>query len=166
MRNCALLFHFSFFPTVSGKYYVLSGQHRVEAARRVAQEAASTARVVPPWTQQFRCRIVKAEATLEQRQMVAGRTQAKDSTVLDMAASERVAWLVYEMKKDKERHEQEQKKRQDEGREVEEYIPNKQLALRETYLKTGCKERSDGSMVCTCALFMEVRAVLRVTNSL
>lgn len=137
--------------TVSGKYFVLSGQHRVEAARRVAEDAARHARQVPVWATTFRCRVVKQGTTKEQRELVAGRSQARDSNVLDMAMSERVRWLARELALDKERHEEVQRQRQEDGQPVEVYVPNKQFAMRETYNKTGCKERTEGSVVCFTA---------------
>lgn len=133
---------------MSGKYFVLSGQHRVEAARQVAADAERAARPVPSWTQTFRCRVVKADTSLAQRQLVAGRIQARDSTVLDMTTAERITWLVKELAADRQRFDAAQEQREADGKPREQYIPNKQACLRETYYKTGCQEKRDGTVVC------------------
>ena len=151
------------FSAVSGKYFVLSGQHRVEAARRVVTDAERHARQVPSWATSFRCRVVKAGTPKEHRELVAGRSQARDSNVLDMTMSERISWLVRELEADRARHDEAQRRRQEDGQPVEDYLPNKQHALRETYQKTGCKERTEGSVVCIRVFWVGSRHSLRGT---
>lgn len=142
MRICAITLLHLFFSTVSGKYVVLSGQHRVEAARLVAAEELRNARPVPPWTQIIRCKVAKSTTTLDQRELIAGRSQARDGTVLEMPMSERLKWLLRELQKQQKQHDAETMNPDNV------WVPAKSEALKNTYNKTGCKDKTEGSLVC------------------
>ena len=124
---------------MSGKYIVISGQHRLVAARTIIQEDTAAGKSPPSWALTFSCRVVRQDTPLEHKQTIAGLTQAKESTVRDMGLSERVAWLWREMEKDKAQAEDDDKPWQ----------PNRANLIKITYAKTGCKESTDGSQVCT-----------------
>ena len=153
------------FLTVSGKYYVLSGQHRAEAARKVAEEAQREARPIPSWAKHFKCRIAKADTTRAQREAIAGRTQATDANVMEMSLSARIAWLHRELGEQKAAHEAAVKER-DEELADNPWVPQKQQALKDTYTKTGCRDRTDGTMVCMsvqCFFFRKEKNKLHIT---
>lgn len=140
--------------TATGHYYILSGQHRFAAARKVAEEALKKAKVVPSWAQIFKCSVVKPETTLLQRQVIAGKVQQQQSTVHESALSERVRWLIREVADSKA-----------EAAEAgDTWRPNRTELLRLTYLKTGCKEVTDGTMVCAscCHLLIPGHAVVQL----
>ena len=130
-----LCYFHSFVSTASGKYYILSGQHRFEAARAVQLAAVAAAKEPPIWSVQFRCTVVRQSTDLQTRQLIAGKTQAAQSTVLSSHLSDRIDWFRKEL--------QDAVDKQD----LDTPIVNRTQLLRLTYIKTGCREREDGSMV-------------------
>ena len=125
----------------SGKYYILSGQHRFEACRLLHQKyLKDSGKPPPPWTSQFRCTQLKQNTDLATRQVIAGKCQAAQSTVLSTPLSDRIQWFLGEVDAVLEAAGD-----QPEGAEVK---VNRTKLLRLTYLKTACKESEDGSMVC------------------
>ena len=127
--------------TATGKYYIISGQHRFQAAQQTAKKAAEKALPAPSWTQRFRCHVVKADTSVETRQIIAGKTQALQESVHGMPFSDKVRWLRREMVAELQALEE----------KGEEYPQlNRAALLRLTYTKTGCTPSTDGSMVCVC----------------
>ena len=130
------------FPSAaSGKYYVLSGQHRYEAARAIYKKALDAAKEPPAWTSEFRCLVVRPGTDLTTRQLIAGKTQAAQATVLTTTLTDRIRWFLTELNDAVERSD-------DNAPKV-----NRTSLLRLTYMKTGCREKEDGSMVCVLFLF-------------
>ena len=121
-------------PTATGKFYILSGQHRFQAARKLAAKLESEAKTVPLWAKTFSCTVVRKETSLETRQIIAGRVQATQGAVVDPTLSERLRWLLREVT---------------EARAKDEPL-NRTAVLRLTYVKTACREKVDGTMVCPC----------------
>ncbi len=126
--------------TATGKYFIISGQHRFVAAQRLAKKAADKALAPPGWTQRFRCHVIKADTTVEVREVIAGKTQAQQESVHGMAFSDRVRWLQREIATAVQAAEE----RGDANPTV-----NRPAVLRLTYTKTGCTTAADGSMVCS-----------------
>ena len=93
------------------------------------------------WSRQFRCTVVKQGTDLATRQLIAGKTQAAQSTVLMANLSDRVRWFLSELKAAADQQDTDQP------------VINRTQLLRITYLKTGCREREDGSMVCSLSAY-------------
>ena len=51
------------------------------AAQKLAKAATDKAKPVPDWTQRFRCHVIKADTTVDDREVIAGKTQALQETV-------------------------------------------------------------------------------------
>ena len=83
---------------------------------------------------------------MEQRQQLAGRIQAAESTVQEMDMATRVAWLLRELQDDRRRWDERQAETEEDTRKP--YVPNVNEALRQTYIKTGVRERGPNSLVC------------------
>ena len=98
--------------------------------------------------QVIRCRVAKQSTTLEQRELIAGRSQAKDSTVLDMTMSQRLRWIMRELNGQKKQYVDEHP----DDPNADGWTPNRQEAMKNTYYKTGCKEKTEGSVVCELSI--------------
>jgi hypothetical protein len=121
----------------TGKWVILSGQHRFLAASAIADAAIADARRPPAFTERFRCKVVKENTSIIERQQLAGRLQAMDGNVMDMTLADRLQWLLKE-----DTH----------NREIAEaegvaYNPTKTELLKNVYSKTGCRETVDGALV-------------------
>ena len=119
------------------------------AAKAVAEEAEREARDVPYWTQMFKCRLVKDSLTLEQRQQLAGRMQARESNVREMTMAQRVGWLYRELEEQRERWLQRHRDEDGEEPAVTAAIYDKGHALRQTFIKTGVSDPTKDAMVCS-----------------
>ena len=96
------------------------------------------AQAPPSWTQKFRCHLVKADTTVEQREIIAGKTQAAQEMAHGMPFSDKVRWLLREI--------QLALKAAEERGEAAPVL-NRTTLLRMTYTKTGCSAKADGTMV-------------------
>ena len=114
---------------------MLSGQHRYEAARAIHKKALDTAKEPPVWSTEFRCSVVRPGTDLSTRQLIAGKSQAAQTTVLATTLSDRIRWFLTELNDAVEQNDEDSPK------------VNRTSLLRLTYLKTGCREKEDGSMV-------------------
>jgi RecA/RadA recombinase len=123
----------------SGKFYILSGQHRFEAANKIAKAALDSAKPVPAYAREFRCVVVKKGTSLDIRQVIAGKAQSTQSSVQDPTLSERLRWTLKEVENAKASLDTDA----DLGTAI-----NRTQILRYTYTKTGCRDKTDGSMVC------------------
>ena len=65
----------------TGKFYILSGQHRFKAARKLAQQMESEARTAPAWARTFTCTVVRKETSLEMRQVKADTSDSEVSSL-------------------------------------------------------------------------------------
>ena len=137
------------FIAVSGKYYILSGQHRYSAARTIHNNYLDKSQQPPSWTSTFRCTVVKASASLSERQLVAGKTQSKQTTVLDTPLADRVGWYLNELAEAKKsvRETLAQAEGTEPSSEAVMAKVNKSSLIKMTYLKTGCKAAVDGTPV-------------------
>lgn len=142
------------FAAVSGKYYVLSGQHRFSAAKKLADKYLDASKVPPTWCTSFRCSVVKPSATLAERQLIAGKTQTKQTTVLDTPLADRVGWYLHELAEAKKsvRETLLQAEGVEPSPEAVMAKVNKASLLKFTYLKTGCKPAVDGTSVFLLSL--------------
>ena len=128
----------SFFFTVSLKYYVLSGQHKFSASQDMAESFLKERQPVPKWCKKFRCNVIKEGTSLEDRQKIAGREQARQEGVQRQMLHDTVVWFLKEVDMAREKMIQAH----------EPVVYNKLSLLKTTYLKTGKSIAADGSMVC------------------
>lgn len=105
---------------------------------------------VPKWCQKFRCQVIKAGTSLQDRQLIAGREQARQEGVQRQKLSDTVRWFRNEARMAQERMEKA-------GVPV---VLNKGELLRSTYIKTGKNIASDGTMVCISASHAINRTIL------
>ena len=49
----------------TGVFYVLSGQHRLEAARTIRERTEAKRMTVPKWCTHFKCNILKANIPIQ-----------------------------------------------------------------------------------------------------
>ena len=126
---------------MTGKYVVISGQHRLAASRKILEEEQAAGRPAPTWCTKFKVKEVKPGTDLKTRQTIAGMLQGREMTVHAMTLSDRVAWMVREV-------EEQRAAAADPGQ----LKIRRAEVLRNTYEKTGCNEATDGSVVCTLCL--------------
>lgn len=93
---------------------------------------------VPSWCKNFRCNVIKGGTSLEDRQKIAGREQARQEGVQRQQLHDTVVWFLKEVEMAKERM----------VKAGEPVVINKFQLLRTTYTKTGKSIAADGSMVC------------------
>ena len=122
------------FFTADRTYYVISGQHRFEAARHFRERENHKGRSPPEWAVKFTCDVLKEGLTLTEVQRIAGRLQAQQGTVRAMTASETMAFYL-----------KQQRKRPGEA-------PSKLLI--DTFKCTG-KSIQDGTPVCFLVVFLK-----------
>ena len=91
--------------------------------------------------------MVKQTATVSERQMVAGRMQARESNVEEMTLAQRVTFIWREMEIARAAHDTKQAARKAEGYDWVEWMPDKTALLTSAFLKTGVKDAGDNSMV-------------------
>ena len=96
---------------------------------------------MPQWMESFECNRVKENTSLSDRQVIAGREQARTAQILTMSLSGRLHWFQKEIQAQTQQGTK----------------PSISQALRMVYLKTGCTETVEGTTVCallsqgTCA---------------
>ena len=125
---------------------VIAGQHRLAAARKIAEEDADEGKQPPPYTVKFRCRELKAGTDLKTRETIAGLLQSRELIVHAMPLSERVSWMLREVEAQRAGAEK-----------PEEVVIRKSVVLRSTYEKTACTESNDGSLVCVVSHVYKIR---------
>ena len=111
--------------------YILDGQHKYSAASVLREDLQRRDLPVPRWMTFFRCRRVNPSVPLDKRQLIAGREQARTSTVMQQSLSQKLAWFLKEAKEADPTT-----------------MPSKAGLLQKVYLKCGCTKASDGSVVC------------------
>ena len=115
----------------SGVHYIIDGQHVYTAAQAIRQSCLDDRRPVPPWTEKFRCAILK-EMDVEQVKAVAGRLQRASQAVVSLKFSETMTLFLNEHKR----------------------APFASVSdlLRLTYRLSGKSTTTDGSVVSSPAL--------------
>ena len=112
---------------------MLDGQHLFSACKEIVLQRQQQHQAVPQWATKFECRRIKADTSLSDRQLIAGREQARSAQVLAVPLSGKVQWLQKELVAQLA---------------VDKGVTNKSEALRLVYLKCGCTETVEGSVVC------------------
>ena len=112
-------------------YFIISGQHRFEAAKRFRREREEDHKPIPLWCRRFTCDILKPDVTVDFRERIAGRLQSSSLTTLGWSFTETMEYLV-----------------QLASKFPEDRRPPRTDLLRVTYEKTGKNEMHDGGMVC------------------
>ena len=115
------------------KNYVLDGQHLFSAARDLRLMKMQNHQPVPMWCESFLCKRVLPSVSLSDRQLIAGREQARASQIMSVPLSGRLEWLHKELTAQQEAG----------GKSG----INKSEALRNVYMKCGLVETKDGSVV-------------------
>ena len=110
--------------------YVLDGQHKFAAASAIREKLVQAEMPLPRWVTVFRCRRVKSYTRLDKRQVIAGRQQARSSTVMHQTLSQKLQWFLREVET------------------TDEKVDSRASLLQKVYLKCGCTRATDGSLVC------------------
>ena len=120
------------------KYYILDGQHQFEACKAIRDRAERKREAVPTWATKFNCRIVKTDTSLEDRQKIAGRQQARAGNVKMTTMSDNLTLFYKFVQKEKE-------VAAAQGRSPR-FNPTQYLS--ETWIKSGKSAVRDGDVVC------------------
>ena len=104
--------------------------------------------------------------TLEERELVAGKTQSKQTTVMDTPLSDKVAWYLHELDGAKKKIEETMRAAGQETIDPMDVLAKvrKFTLLKLTYLKTGCKPGADGPPVCSPLPFSSLSRVRQVSR--
>ena len=117
--------------------YILDGQHQFAAASALREELVKKEMPLPKWMTTFRCKRINPDTKLDRRQLIAGRQQARTTTVMQQSLSQKVMWFLREVKESDPAA-----------------LPSKAALLQKVYLKCGCTRTSDGSLVCSPFFWM------------
>ena len=109
------------------------------AAMEVRHQLEEKMLTIPECYTTFRCAVIKEDVTLEMRQKIAGREQARAEYVKSTTLSERVAFYLARF--------QEATKGAVQRTEDVDVLRRPSL-LKDTYMCTGCTIPHDGTMVC------------------
>ena len=112
---------------------MLDGQHKFAAATVIREELTQKDMPLPRWVVFFRCRRVHPDTKLDRRQLIAGREQARSSTVMQQSLSQKLAWFIKEQ-------------------QAADSNTTRTALLQKVYLKCGCTRTTDGSLVCNTLL--------------
>ena len=115
----------------TGEKYILDGQHKYSAASVLREDLHSRYLPVPGWMTFFPGRRPSPSVPLYKHQLVAGREQARTSTIMQQSLSQNLVWFLKEAKEANPTT-----------------MPSKTGLLHKVYLKCGCTKASDGSVVC------------------
>jgi hypothetical protein len=122
------------FFTATRLYWVIAGQHSFTAAERIRNQRAARQQSIPRWCAVFRCQIVRADAAVEDIELLAGRLQAQSSNTVNITFAETLDYF----------HRLLQRERQT--------LPDDKISrtalLITTYAKTGKTILSDNTPVC------------------
>jgi hypothetical protein len=135
-QNGGNVFGIGFIQQESRRWGVQGPWHTTRAV--TVGRRALAAQAPPTWTQKFRAKLIKQDASVTVRQIIAGKTQAAQDSSHVPSLSDRLRWLRFELETLME----------DAASRGEEATVNKSSLLRETYIKTACRPEKDGSMVC------------------
>ena len=78
-------------------YYIIDGQHQYTACMAIRQQCIDSATPIPPWTERFRCTVLK-EMPLADVRRVAGRCQRAANAALGLKFSETMAIFLIELR--------------------------------------------------------------------
>jgi hypothetical protein len=119
-------------------FYILDGQHSFEAAKMFRLRCEEKRRVVPDWCVKFWCRVLQSGVSLENRQKIAGRQQARAGNVKMTSMSDNLVTFWRYVKKEKDAAEAA-------GREARHNVTQ---YLADTWVKSGRSAVRDGDVVC------------------
>ena len=74
--------------------WVIDGQHKVAALKELRAMMERRGEIPPEWVMKVRSTRLKPATSLEDRQRIAGREQARASAVLDVSLSGKLEWLL------------------------------------------------------------------------
>jgi hypothetical protein len=123
------------FATVSNHYWVVSGQHRLEATRKYRQWLEMQRKQLPQWCREARCQLTREGLDVQDLQRLAGRLQAKSGAVISLSLSETMAVFLKDLAEFRQQNASEPSSTAD--------------LMRGVYLKTGKSLLVDGPVVCT-----------------
>ena len=122
------------FFAAHNRWFVLAGQHRLEATRLHRDILEAKGQELPEWTLKARCQVTKENMTKEELQKLAGRLQAASKAVIPPTFETTMKLFLADAQAFKRAN------------------PNKDInfaeVLRGTYLKSGKSLLIDGDPVC------------------
>ena len=118
----------------TNKYWVLSGQHRLQATLEFRAKLESAGEPIPEWCKVARCHCTVEGLSKDQLQLLAGRLQAQSSAIIPLSFETTMRRCLDEIKEYRDKH------------SVVE--PPYTDVLRTTFLKTGKSIINDGKPVC------------------
>ena len=119
-------------------FYILDGQHKFKAAMTSRLQLEKGRDPVPLWCRVFRCQVLKPGLSVDVRQRLAGRQQARASNIKTQSISESMTILLNAAKA-----EVEEAKR---GNRAVRHNLTSYLA--DAYTKSGRSTVKDGDVVC------------------
>lgn len=123
------------FSVATQSYYIVAGQHSFLASQRVREQRSRRGHPTPRWALLYRCTVVKADVSVSDVEMVAGRQQAQAANVVSMSMAATMQFLHGLVVKHRE--------------ETPDVEINRTALLLQAYAKTGKNIHTDGTPVCT-----------------